>query len=97
VYVDTRFTRRSTPDPTCFPEKEQQSFALFNARIGVRGPQAAWALEFWGQNIFNKDYQQVAFNTPVPGRQQRRADAGVRGGRQPDWCRATWPSRAPMA
>ncbi|MFY8075396.1 MAG: hypothetical protein ACOVNK_06900, partial [Sphingorhabdus lacus] len=35
-----------------------------NARIGLRGPDEAWGIELWGQNIFNQDYAQVAFNTP---------------------------------
>jgi len=30
----------------------------------LRGREQRWALEFWGQNIFNKDYAQVAFNSP---------------------------------
>ena len=47
-----------------FPQKEQDGFALFNARIGLRGPDQQWGLEFWGQNIFNKQYAQVAFNSP---------------------------------
>ena len=47
-----------------FPQKQQDGFAIVNARIGVRGPDDKWALEFWGQNIFNVDYAQVAFSTP---------------------------------
>ena len=38
--------------------------ALFNARIGVRGPDEKWGVELWAQNIFNKNYAQVAFNSP---------------------------------
>ena len=40
------------------------SFVLFNARIGIRGPNERWAIEFWGQNLLSKDYAQVAFNSP---------------------------------
>ena len=29
-----------------------------------RGPDDKWSLEFWGQNIFDQDYAQVAFSTP---------------------------------
>ena len=46
-----------------FPQKEQNGYAIFNARIGVRGPDEKWGIEFWGQNIFNKQYAQVAFNS----------------------------------
>src|SRR3546814_5946331 len=48
-----------------FPEKEQDGFTVVNARIGLRGPDQRWSIEFWGQNIFNTDYTQVAFSTPL--------------------------------
>ena len=50
-----------------FVEKEQDGFFLLNARIGIRGPKQAWALELWGQNLTNTNYQQVAFNAPFQG------------------------------
>ena len=63
-YVDGRMTSDYNTGSDLFPQKEQDGYALFNARIGVRGRNEAWAVEFWGQNIFNKDYAQVAFNSP---------------------------------
>jgi outer membrane receptor protein involved in Fe transport len=54
-----------------FPEKEQNSFALFNARLGIRGPGQRWSVELWAQNLFNTDYQQVAFNAPFQGANSR--------------------------
>ena len=36
-----------------------------NARVGLRGKDQRWAVEFWGQNIFNQDYTQVAFSSPL--------------------------------
>ena len=32
--------------------------------IGIRGPGQKWALEFWGQNVLNAQYTQVAFSSP---------------------------------
>ncbi|MCM0000683.1 MAG: TonB-dependent receptor [Erythrobacter sp.] len=64
VYFDGRYTEGFNTGSDLFPQKEQEAFALFNARIGIRGPDLKWSLEFWGQNIFNKDYAQVAFNSP---------------------------------
>ncbi len=64
VYVDGRMTGDYNTGSDLFPQKEQDGFAVFNARVGVRGPDEAWSVEFWGQNIFNQDYAQVAFNTP---------------------------------
>ena len=50
-----------------FYEKRQDGFFLLNARIGIRGPDQHWALEFWGQNLTNTRYEQVAFNAPFQG------------------------------
>ncbi|HEX8402566.1 MAG TPA: TonB-dependent receptor [Allosphingosinicella sp.] len=67
LYVDTRLSSDYNTGSDLFPEKEQDGFVLVNARIGIRGPDQRWALEFWGQNIFNEQYTQVAFNTPFQG------------------------------
>ena len=64
VYVDSRMSSDYNTGSDLFPQKAQDGFALVNARIGVRGPGDVWAIEFWGQNVFNQDYAQVAFNTP---------------------------------
>ena len=63
-YIDGRMTSDYNTGSDLFPQKGQDGFAIFNARIGVRGNEGAWAIEFWGQNIFNKQYAQVAFNSP---------------------------------
>ncbi len=64
VYVDTRLTSDYNTGSDLFPQKEQDGYAIVNARVGVRGPDEKWALEFWAQNVFNKDYAQVAINSP---------------------------------
>lgn len=38
-----------------------------NARIGLNGNDDRWAVELWAQNLFNEQFQQVAFNTPLQG------------------------------
>lgn len=63
-YFDGRLTGDYNTGSDLFPQKEQDGFAVFNARIGLRGPDEAWGIELWGQNIFNQDYAQVAINTP---------------------------------
>jgi outer membrane receptor protein involved in Fe transport len=50
-----------------FPEKMQDGYMLTNARIGLRGPDQRWSVELWAQNLFNVDYQQVAFAAPFQG------------------------------
>ena len=67
VYVDARATSGYNTGSDLFPEKSQEGFTLVNARLGLRGPGSVWGLEVWSQNIFNKKYQQVAFNTPFQG------------------------------
>ena len=63
-YVDGRWTQNYNTGSDLFPQKEQESYALINARIGLRGPDDRWAIELWAQNLFNKNYAQVAFNSP---------------------------------
>ena len=63
-YVDGRMTSDYNTGSDLFPQKAQDGYALFNARVGLRGKDERWAIEFWGQNVFNKNYAQVAFNSP---------------------------------
>ncbi|MBJ7253761.1 MAG: TonB-dependent receptor [Sphingomonadaceae bacterium] len=65
VYVDTRMTSDYNTGSDLLPEKVQDGFAVFNARIGLRGPEQKWAVELWAQNLLNKNYDQVAFNSPL--------------------------------
>jgi len=64
-YVDGRMTSDFNTGSDLFPEKNQDGFTVVNARVGLRGPNQRWAIEFWGQNIFNQDYTQVAFSSPL--------------------------------
>ncbi|PZN95313.1 MAG: TonB-dependent receptor [Alphaproteobacteria bacterium] len=66
-YADSRLTSEYNTGSDLFVEKQQDGFVTVNARIGLRGPNELWAIELWGQNIFNVNYQQVAFNTPFQG------------------------------
>ena len=33
----------------------------------MSGKDGAWSLEFWGQNIFNRDYRQIVAGAPIQG------------------------------
>ena len=37
---------------------------LVNGRIGVGDKDDRWAVELWANNLFDKNYYQVAFNGP---------------------------------
>ncbi|QPQ54666.1 TonB-dependent receptor [Allosphingosinicella flava] len=71
VYVDSRMTSDYNTGSDLFPEKEQDGYAVVNARIGVRGPDERWAVELWAQNLLDEEYQQVAFNSPFQGANSR--------------------------
>ena len=65
AYIDARTTSSYNTGSDLYPEKVQQSYTVANARVGIRGKDERWALEFWGQNIFNEKYTQVVFNSPL--------------------------------
>jgi len=67
VYADARYMSGFNTGSDLDIEKFQNSFMLVNARIGIRGPGDAWAVELWAQNLFDKNYKQVAFDAPLQG------------------------------
>ncbi len=67
LYIDGRMSSDYNTGSDLFPEKAQDGFTIVNARVGIRGPSQRWAVELWAQNIFDVNYQQVAFNTPFQG------------------------------
>ena len=64
LYVDGRYTSKYNTGSDLFPQKGQEAYTVVNARVGLRGPDEAWGVEVWAQNLFQKDYAQVAFNSP---------------------------------
>jgi outer membrane receptor protein involved in Fe transport len=83
-YIDGRLTGDYNTGSDLFPQKEQDSFALVNARVGLRGPDERWAVELWAQNLFDVNYAQVAFNSPFQAGASTAAfsDPQFPGGRQ---------------
>jgi outer membrane receptor protein involved in Fe transport len=63
-YVDGRLTSDYNTGSDLFPQKLQQSYAVVNGRIGLQSANGGWSVELWAQNLFDKDYAQVAFNSP---------------------------------
>lgn len=63
-------------------EKEQDGYAVFNARLGIGARDRKWQVELWAQNLFDQDYVQVGFDgplqalgTPEPGNPKNTYDA----------------------
>ena len=71
IYADARLSSDYNTGSDLFPEKEQDGYAIVNARLGIRGPEQRWSLEVWAQNLLDQDYQQVAFNAPFQGSNTR--------------------------
>ena len=64
VYVDGRLTSDYNTGSDKFLQKQQDGFFLVNARLGIRAPEQRFSIELWAQNLLNKNYTQVAFNSP---------------------------------
>ncbi|NCP18292.1 MAG: TonB-dependent receptor [Erythrobacter sp.] len=69
-YINTRMSSDYNTGSDLLYGKEQDGFFVVNGRIGIRGPDERWGLELWAQNLFNEDYTQVAFNSPLIAPQQ---------------------------
>ncbi|GAA4863661.1 TonB-dependent receptor [Luteimonas vadosa] len=46
-------------------EKAQDAYTVVNARLGLGARNKRWMVELWGLNIFDEEYQQVAFDAPL--------------------------------
>jgi iron complex outermembrane receptor protein len=66
-YIDGRMTSSYNTGSDLYPEKLQDGYTVVNARIGLRGAGQRWAVEFWAQNLFDTEYSQIIFNSPVQG------------------------------
>jgi outer membrane receptor protein involved in Fe transport len=64
LYLDARYSSGYNTGSDLFPQKTQDSFTVVNGRVGITGPDERWAVELWAQNLLDKNYQQVAFNSP---------------------------------
>lgn len=65
--LNGRYTTRYSTASDLLPAKDQEAFTLFNGRFGISTPNERVSLEFFGNNLFNKDYIQVGFNGPLQG------------------------------
>jgi outer membrane receptor protein involved in Fe transport len=67
AYVDFRYTSALNTGSDLDYEKLQKGYALVNARIGLNQADKGWSIEAWAQNLFNVNYQQIAFDVPLQG------------------------------
>ncbi len=76
AYLDFRYQSEVNTGSDLDAEKVTQGFPLFNARLGVYGPDKKWGVEFWGQNILNHKYLQIVADAPLQGSGTVRAVQG---------------------
>ena len=67
LYVDARYQSDTNTGSDLDAEKVQDGFLVVNGRIGLFGPDKKWGVELFGQNLFNKKYQQIAADAPLQG------------------------------
>jgi outer membrane receptor protein involved in Fe transport len=79
-YVDARHMSAYNTGSDLDIEKLQKPFTLVNGRIGLHGADERWGFELWAQNLFDKNYRQVAFDAPLQGQGTTR---GVEAGFYP--------------
>jgi outer membrane receptor protein involved in Fe transport len=73
VYSDFRYQSAINTGSDLDREKIQQGVIVINSRLGIRGADQKWGLEFWVQNLLNTNYQQVSFDAPLQGGGTRAA------------------------
>ena len=62
--VALRFTTDYNTGADLDPLKNQGSFAVVDARIGLGPRDKRWSVELWVQNLFDQDYYQIKYNAP---------------------------------
>jgi iron complex outermembrane receptor protein len=83
-YIDSRTQSAINTGSDLDLEKVQKGFTVVNGRIGIHGPGEMWGIELWAQNLFDKDFMQVAFDAPIQGScTTRGAIAGFCGAPMP--------------
>ena len=70
VFFDARMVGDYNTGSDLLYGKEQDGFVVVNGRLGVTNIGGHFSIEGWVNNLFDKQYTQVAFNTPFVAPQQ---------------------------
>ena len=73
IYADVRYMSKYNTGSDLDIEKTQKAYAVVNARVGLHDFSDTWGVELWAQNLFNKNFLQVAFDAPLQGSGTTRA------------------------
>ncbi len=62
--IGAKFTSAYNTGSDLDPRKTQPAFALANGRVAFGPDDKRWSFELWSENLFDKRYEQVAFDAP---------------------------------
>jgi outer membrane receptor protein involved in Fe transport len=65
--IGAKYSSKYNTGSDLFPPKEQKGYTVVNGRIAIGSQDDKWAVELWGQNLFDEEYTQVAFNGFLQG------------------------------
>ncbi|CAN5406267.1 TonB-dependent receptor [soil metagenome] len=65
--IGAKYTSNYNTGSDLFPPKIQKGYTVVNGRIALGSLDDKWAVELWGQNLFDEEYAQVAFNGYLQG------------------------------
>ena len=65
--VSSRFTSKYNTGSNLDPLKEVEELVVVNARMSFYSDNSPFELELWAQNLFDEDYYELAFDTPLQG------------------------------
>ncbi len=65
--VSSRFTSKYNSGSNLDPLKEVEELVVVNARMSFYSDNSPFELELWAQNLFDEDYYELAFDTPLQG------------------------------
>jgi outer membrane receptor protein involved in Fe transport len=63
IAVNGKYTSSYNTGSNLDPVKNQKDLTLVNGRIGIGPEDRSWQFEIWGQNLFDKTYTQVAYDS----------------------------------
>ena len=66
--LSVRYITKVNTGSDLAPQKVQKGYALVNIRVGIRTAENGWELAGWANNLFDTNYSQIIFATPIqPG------------------------------
>ena len=65
AHGDLRWTDSMNTGSDLDEEKFQEAYTVANFRVGFGPPNGSWSVELWANNVLDKDYLLLVFDSPV--------------------------------